>query len=52
MNHFSQHNVQNNDNDRRREETDMNNHNDTGTSIAHRHTINNTPNNHEHTRII
>ena len=44
--------MQNNDKDRRRELTDMNNQNDTQTSIAQGHTINNTPNSHEDTRII
>ena len=34
---LSLHNVQNNDNDRRREETGVNNHNDTQTSIARGH---------------
>ena len=49
---FFPHNVQNNDNDRRKEKTDMNNHNDKRTSTAQGHTINNTPNNCKHTRII
>ena len=48
---LSPHNVQNNDKDTRREETGVNNHNDTWISIAQGHTINNTPNNHEHTSI-
>ena len=44
--------MQNNDKDRRREETDMNNHNDTQVRIAQGHTNYNTPNNDKHTRII
>ena len=44
--------MQNNDKNRRREETDMNNHSHMQTSSTQGHTINNIPNNQEHKGII